>query len=109
MVFRRCGLIILACLLSSRLSGDPLRGRVLRMLNAEKRVLEDCMYELEYDYEESSRNWNLAGLEETEADGPRLRHRVVKDQSRSGKRNRKRLGKASPRRTNSPRSNCRPE
>jgi hypothetical protein len=53
MGFRYLAAIILACLVATGCRRDAYVDAYLEMLNAEKRALEDRIYELEYDYEQA--------------------------------------------------------
>lgn len=53
MEFRYLGAIVLACLVATGCRRDAYVDTYLDMLNAEKRALEDRLYELEYDYEQA--------------------------------------------------------
>ncbi len=51
MEFRYLGAIVLACLVTTGCRRDAYVDAYFDMLNAEKRALEDKLYDLEYDYE----------------------------------------------------------
>jgi hypothetical protein len=53
MGFRYLAALILACLVATGCRRDAYVDAYLEMLNAEKRALEDRLYELEYDYEQA--------------------------------------------------------
>jgi len=53
MEFRYIGAIVLVCLVTTGCRRDVYVDTYLEMLNAEKRALEDRVYELEYDYEQA--------------------------------------------------------
>lgn len=63
MEFRYFSVIILVCLVTTGCRRDVYVDTYLEMLNAEKRALEDRVYELEYDYEQA-----LAELEKLRND-----------------------------------------
>ena len=50
---RHLCIFLLACMLAVGCRRDPYMDAYFEMLNAEKRVLEDRLYEVQYDYEQA--------------------------------------------------------
>ena len=53
MDLRRYGVLVLLCLAAVGCRKDPYMDAYFELLNSEKRVLEDRLYELEYDYQKA--------------------------------------------------------